>query len=119
MRCPLGTSATADLAGSSAAPAAAPDRAKASAVARPRHNSSKYYVVDYSAPNVAKPMHVGHIRSTVIGDSLYRIFDALGHNVVRDNHLGDWGSQFGMILWGWKHERNEGAYHDDPVGELA
>jgi arginyl-tRNA synthetase len=81
--------------------------------------SPRTVVIDYSSPNVAKPMHVGHIRSTVIGDSLARIFDALGHNVIRDNHLGDWGSQFGMILWGWKHERNEGAYHDDPVGELA
>jgi arginyl-tRNA synthetase len=76
-------------------------------------------VIDYSSPNVAKPMHVGHIRSTVIGDSLARIFEALGHKVIRDNHLGDWGAQFGMILRGWKHERNEGAYADDPVGELA
>lgn len=79
----------------------------------------KTVVVDYSSPNVAKPMHVGHIRSTVIGDSLARIFTALGHRVIRDNHLGDWGSQFGMILWGWKNQRDEDAYHTDPVGELA
>jgi arginyl-tRNA synthetase len=76
-------------------------------------------VVDFSSPNVAKPMHVGHLRSTVIGDSLARIFEALGHRVVRDNHLGDWGSQFGMILWGWKNARDEAAYQADPVAELA
>jgi arginyl-tRNA synthetase len=76
-------------------------------------------VIDYSSPNVAKPMHVGHVRSTVIGEALSRTFAALGHRVVRDNHLGDWGSQFGMILWGWKHHRDEAAYATDPVGELA
>jgi len=76
-------------------------------------------VIDFSSPNVAKPMHVGHIRSTVIGNSLARIFEALGHHVIRDNHLGDWGSQFGMILWGWKNARDEAAYSADPVAELA
>ena len=76
-------------------------------------------VIDFSSPNVAKPMHVGHIRSTVIGDSLSRIFSALGHKVIRDNHLGDWGSQFGMILWGWKNHRDDDAYAADPVSELA
>jgi arginyl-tRNA synthetase len=76
-------------------------------------------VIDYSSPNVAKPMHVGHIRSTVIGESLARIFAALGHTVIRDNHLGDWGSQFGMILWGWKNHRDEAAFDADPVAELA
>jgi arginyl-tRNA synthetase len=79
----------------------------------------KTVVIDFSSPNVAKPMHVGHLRSTVIGDSLARINSALGHRVVRDNHLGDWGSQFGMILWGWKNARDESAYAADPVGELA
>jgi arginyl-tRNA synthetase len=76
-------------------------------------------VIDYSSPNVAKPMHVGHIRSTVIGESLARIIAALGHRVVRDNHLGDWGTQFGMIIWGWKHARDEAAFAADPVAELA
>ena len=76
-------------------------------------------VIDFSSPNVAKPMHVGHIRSTVIGNSLARIFKALGHHVIRDNHLGDWGSQFGMILWGWKNARDEAAFAADPVAELA
>jgi arginyl-tRNA synthetase len=76
-------------------------------------------VIDFSSPNVAKPMHVGHLRSTVIGDSLSRIAAALGHTVIRDNHLGDWGSQFGMILWGWKNARDESLFETDPVGELA
>ncbi len=76
-------------------------------------------VIDFSSPNVAKPMHVGHLRSTIIGDSLARIMTALGHRVIRDNHLGDWGSQFGMILWGWKTARDEAAYAADPVAELA
>ena len=79
----------------------------------------KTVVIDYSSPNVAKPMHVGHVRSTVIGDSLARLFSALGHRVIRDNHLGDWGSQFGMILWGWKNHRDESTYEADPVAELA
>jgi len=76
-------------------------------------------VIDYSSPNVAKPMHVGHLRSTVIGEALARILVALGHKVVRDNHLGDWGSQFGMILWGWKNHRDDAAYAANPVVELA
>ncbi len=79
----------------------------------------KTVVIDYSSPNVAKPMHVGHLRSTVIGESLARIYSVLGHKVIRDNHLGDWGSQFGMILWGWKNHRDEAAYAADPVGELS
>ncbi len=76
-------------------------------------------VVDFSSPNVAKPMHVGHIRSTVIGDSLARILRFRGHRVITDNHLGDWGTQFGMILWGWKHCRNDAAFAADPTAELG
>ena len=76
-------------------------------------------VIDYSSPNVAKPMHVGHIRSMVIGEALARIFSALGHKVIRDNHLGDWGAQVGMILWGYKHALIHPAYDADPVKELA
>ena len=82
-------------------------------------NRVRSVVIDYSSPNVAKPMHVGHLRSTVIGEALSRILVALGHKVVRDNHLGDWGSQFGMILWGWKNHRDDAAYATYPVGELA
>ncbi|HUY31458.1 MAG TPA: arginine--tRNA ligase [Pirellulales bacterium] len=83
-------------------------------VAKPRT-----YVIDYSGPNVAKPMHVGHIRSTVIGDCLYRTLKFLGHRVIGDNHLGDWGTQFGMIIHGFRHFRDEAAYRQRPVDELA
>jgi arginyl-tRNA synthetase len=76
-------------------------------------------VVDFSSPNVAKPMHVGHIRSTVIGDALARILRFRGHSVITDNHLGDWGTQFGMILWGWKHCRDDAAFAADPTAELG
>ena len=77
------------------------------------------YVIDYSAPNVAKPMHVGHIRSTVIGDALTRILRFLGHRVISDNHLGDWGTQFGMIIYGYKHFVDAPAYARQPVAELS
>ncbi len=76
-------------------------------------------VIDFSSPNVAKPMHVGHVRSTVIGESLARLLEALGWHVVRDNHLGDWGAQFGMILWAWKNHRDEEAYRANSVLELS
>jgi len=76
-------------------------------------------VLDYSSPNVAKPMHVGHIRSTVIGDALAKILSFRGHHVITDNHLGDWGTQFGMILWGWKHCRDDAAFAADPTAELG
>ncbi len=75
-------------------------------------------VIDFSAPNVAKPMHVGHIRSTIIGDSLCRIARFLGFKVIADNHIGDWGTQFGMILHGWKTGLNREALEADPIPEL-
>jgi arginyl-tRNA synthetase len=77
------------------------------------------FVIDYSSPNVAKPMHVGHLRSTIIGDALARLFRFLGHQVISDNHLGDWGTQFGMLLYGYKHFRDEAALRKDPVREMA
>ena len=76
-------------------------------------------VIDFSSPNVAKPMHVGHIRSTVIGDALARILAFRGHRTITDNHLGDWGTQFGMILWGWKRFGDEAAFAADPTAELG
>lgn len=77
------------------------------------------YVIDYSSPNVAKPMHVGHIRSTVIGDALDRTLRFLGHKVVSDNHLGDWGTQFGMVIYGYKHFVDAAAFAANPVAELS
>ena len=76
-------------------------------------------VIDFSSPNVAKPMHVGHIRSTVIGDAVARILSFRGHRIITDNHLGDWGTQFGMIIWGWKHCRDDAAFAADPTAELG
>ena len=77
------------------------------------------YIIDYSSPNVAKPMHVGHVRSTVIGGALDRLLRFLGHRVVSDNHLGDWGTQFGMVIYGYKHFVDADAYRAAPVAELA
>jgi arginyl-tRNA synthetase len=76
-------------------------------------------VIDYSSPNVAKPMHVGHLRSTIIGDSITRILRFLGHRVITDNHLGDWGTQFGMLIYGYKHHRDTTALEADPVREMV
>lgn len=83
-------------------------------VAKPRK-----IVLDYSAPNVAKPLHVGHIRSTMIGNALSRILRFLGHNVISDNHLGDWGTQFGMIFYGYRNFLDRQAYETSPIDELA
>lgn len=80
---------------------------------------AKTYVIDYSGPNVAKPMHVGHLRSTIIGDALIRLLRYLGHQVIGDNHLGDWGTQFGIILYGYKNHLDRAAFAADPVQELA
>lgn len=85
----------------------------------PQASAPLNVTIDFSSPNVAKPMHVGHLRSTVIGDSLQRTYRALGHTVISDNHVGDWGTQFGMILFGYKNLRDETAYDQNPVGELA
>ena len=79
----------------------------------------KRIVVDFSAPNVAKPMHVGHIRSTFIGDALARIARFVGHEVITDNHVGDWGTQFGMILHGWKTRLDKEALKKDTIHELV
>jgi arginyl-tRNA synthetase len=84
-----------------------------SAAERPRT-----IVVDFSSPNVAKAMHVGHIRSTILGDAISRILRLLGHKVITDNHIGDWGTQFGKLLVGWKRELNEAALAEDPLGEM-
>jgi arginyl-tRNA synthetase len=68
---------------------------------------------------VAKPMHVGHIRSTVLGDALARIATFLGHEVIRDNHIGDWGTQFGMVIYGWKNLLDQRALQQNPLAEIV
>src|SRR5205085_10090741 len=80
---------------------------------------AKLIVIDFGSPNVAKPMHVGHIRSTLLGDALARIAQFLGHEVIRDNHIGDWGTQFGMVIYGWKHLLDRTALARDPIEELV
>jgi len=75
-------------------------------------------VLDYSSPNVAKPMHIGHIRSTILGEAMKRVLRAVGYTVVADNHLGDWGTQFGKLIVGWRRYLDRAAYERDPVGEL-
>src|SRR4051794_26178160 len=81
--------------------------------------SRRRIVIDFGSPNVAKPMHVGHIRSTVLGDALARIAAFLGHEVIRDNHIGDWGTQFGMVIYGWKNLLDRNALAQDPTAELV
>ena len=81
--------------------------------------STKKIVIDFGSPNVAKPMHVGHIRSTVLGDALARIASFLGHEVIRDNHIGDWGTQFGMVIYGWKNLLDRQSLQRDPLAEIV
>ena len=84
----------------------------------PQLGAGKTVVVDYSSPNVAKSMHIGHIRSTVIGGSIVEILRALGYIVVGDNHIGDWGTQFGIIIKGYREFADKDALAKDPVPEL-
>jgi arginyl-tRNA synthetase len=84
-----------------------------------RAKSIRRIVIDFGSPNVAKPMHVGHIRSTVLGDALARIAQFLGHEVIRDNHIGDWGTQFGMVIYGWKHLLDRQLLERDPLAEIV
>lgn len=84
-----------------------------------KESLQKTIVLDFSSPNVAKPMHVGHIRSTILGDCLTRVARFLGHHVITDNHIGDWGTQFGKVIYGWKHLRNDEALAQDAIAELV
>ncbi len=79
----------------------------------------KRIVIDFGSPNVAKPMHVGHIRSIVLGDALARIAEFLGHDAIRDNHIGDWGTQFGMVIYGWKNLLDQRALQRNPLAEIV
>ncbi|MCB9677833.1 MAG: arginine--tRNA ligase [Alphaproteobacteria bacterium] len=82
----------------------------------PQHGGT--LVIDFSSPNIAKRFHVGHLRSTVIGDAIHRIYEACGWRVVADNHLGDWGTQFGKLIVAWNEWRDELAYEEDPIHEV-
>jgi arginyl-tRNA synthetase len=82
-----------------------------------KSSAPRTVVVDFSSPNVAKPMHVGHIRSTILGDSLARVLRLLGHKVITDNHIGDWGTQFGKLI-GWKRHLDRAALKADPIAEM-
>lgn len=81
--------------------------------------NGKNIVVDYSSPNIAKPFHIGHLRSTVIGGALYNIYKYLGYNVTGVNHLGDYGTQFGKLIEGYKLWGNEYNIDKDPINELT
>ncbi|KPK44563.1 MAG: hypothetical protein AMJ65_02665, partial [Phycisphaerae bacterium SG8_4] len=88
-----------------------------------RTTEPKTIVVDFSSPNIAKQMHVGHLRSTIIGDSICRTLEALGHKVIRQNHVGDWGTQFGRVILALWHlcmaEKHEGRpYYADELEKL-
>ena len=80
---------------------------------------NKTIVIDYSSPNIAKPFHIGHLRSTVIGSALYKIYKFLGYNVVGVNHLGDYGTQFGKLIEGYKRWGNEYDIEKNPIDELT
>lgn len=79
----------------------------------------KNIIIDYSAPNIAKPFHIGHLRSTVIGGALYRIYKYLGYNTIGINHLGDYGTQFGKLIEGYKLWGKEYNIENDPINELT
>jgi arginyl-tRNA synthetase len=84
----------------------------------PAMGAGKTVILDYSSPNVAKPMHIGHIRSTIIGNSLDRMFRLMGYRVIADNHIGDWGTQFGILTMGYRHFIDKAALDESPVEEL-
>ena len=81
-------------------------------------NSKKTAIIDYSGPNIAKPIGVGHLRSTVIGQSLANIYEATGYNVLKINHIGDWGTQFGALIHAYETYNNEETFKKDPIGTL-
>ena len=82
-------------------------------------NQNKNIVIDYSSPNIAKPFHVGHLRTTVIGGALYNIYKFLGNNVTGINHLGDYGTQFGKLIEGYKRWGKEYNIEENPIDELT
>ncbi|KAB2642608.1 MAG: arginine--tRNA ligase [Verrucomicrobia bacterium] len=85
----------------------------------PKTPQPQTIIIDFSSPNIAKTMHVGHIRSTILGESLARIARFLGHQVITDNHLGDWGTQFGKVIYGFKHLLNKESLEKNSIQELV
>ena len=81
-------------------------------------NTKGEVIIDYSSPNIAKRMHIGHLRSTIIGDSIARIYRYLGYKVIADNHIGDWGTQFGKLIIGYENYLDRTAYEQNAVEEL-
>ena len=84
-----------------------------------KQENPKNIVIDYSSPNIAKPFHIGHLRSTVIGGALYNIYKYLGYNVTGINHLGDYGTQFGKLIEGYKRWSDEYNIEENPIDELT
>ena len=84
----------------------------------PRQARGKKIIIDYSSPNIAKPMHVGHLRSTIIGDALANIYEFAGFNVIRWNYIGDWGTQFGKLIAAYKLWGNKTQLEKSPIAEL-
>ena len=80
--------------------------------------AGKKVIVEYSSPNIAKPFHIGHIRSTVIGNSIYKIYDFLGYDVIRINHLGDYGTQFGKMICAYRRWGNREDVEREPIKTL-
>lgn len=81
-------------------------------------NVDETVIIDYSSPNIAKRMHIGHLRSTIIGDAIKRILDFIGFKTISDNHIGDWGTQFGKLIVAYNKWLDKEAYEADPIGEL-
>ena len=88
------------------------------AYGKSRLGAGKKILIDYSSPNIAKPFHIGHLRSTIIGEALARICEFSGYEAIRVNHLGDWGTQFGMVLSAWSRNPNEEELRKRPIGYL-
>jgi len=86
---------------------------------REKIGEGKTVMVDYSSINIAKPMHVGHLRSTIIGQALYNIYESLGYKIVGDNHIGDWGTQFGKMIYAYKNWGNKKIIAKDPIEEMT
>ena len=86
---------------------------------KPKIGEGKNIIIDYSAPNIAKPFHIGHLRSTVIGGALYNIYKYLGYNITGINYLGDYGTQFGKLIEGYKLWGDEYDIEKEPINELT